>query len=97
MENIKTDGKHHLSPTELVLDVPHDVGCFEELSDISSISDIFTDESDLMSPAWCISKCLSQSKNKRYACKFACIYNSYSILQELPFLSFEKRNRLLLF
>ena len=72
LNNVTTDGKHHLSPVEMIVDVPHDLGCFEELSDPTDTGILITETTDKMSPAWCITKCLTTDSKKRYACKLHC-------------------------
>ena len=54
----------------MIVDVPYDMGCFEELSDLSALGITVTEDTDQMSPAWCITKCISEDPNKRYACNF---------------------------
>ena len=70
LDNVTTDGKHHLSPVEMIVDVPHDLGCFEELSDPTDTGILISETTDEMSPAWCITKCVTADAKKRYACKF---------------------------
>ncbi len=60
-----------LAPVELVIDVPHEVGCFEELSDISSLGEVVSEIPNIMSPIWCIKRCLSTDLKYRFACKLS--------------------------
>ena len=67
LKNIQVSSKHHLSPVEFIVDIPQDMGCFEMLSDPSSLGFTITEATDEMSPAWCVTKCLKSDSKKRLA------------------------------
>ena len=52
----KDSKKMQVGPAEVVFDTPYDFGCFEFKTEIPP-ADI-TETTDVMSPAWCITKCL---------------------------------------
>ncbi len=66
--SLVADGRYYLSPIELLIDVPFDAGCFQELEDISNIGHEIDTPVETLTPTWCNTKCLQVDGKKRYAC-----------------------------
>ena len=69
MDYVGASGEHMMGPVEVVIDVPFYVGCFIELSDPSSKGVSITEDTENVTPAWCVMKCGTADPLKRYACK----------------------------
>jgi hypothetical protein len=59
----------YIGPAEVLLDLPYVVGCYELLDDISSEGQTISEDPAVMTPVWCITKCLNRDSTKRFACK----------------------------
>ncbi len=78
-----TDGKYFLSPIDLLIDVPFEVGCFKQKDGIDSLGTIVTDSpTNGMTPAWCLTKCLELNPQQRIA--FIRDGNECSCFEDIP-------------
>ncbi len=59
-----------MSPVELLIDVPFDVGCFKDIDSTvaGDLSPVSGTPANGMTPAWCLKECVQGSK--RFACEF---------------------------
>ena len=57
-----------LGPLELLIDVPFYVGCFDEITNPNGVQ--ITETPELVTPTWCIAKCITADSTKRYSSKF---------------------------
>ena len=66
-DNSHSDPLHlMLGPFEYVVDMPYYAGCYSTLSDLSSAAKI-NEDPEVLTPAWCITKCLETGATKRFA------------------------------
>lgn len=65
LKNTSDDAHFFVGPVEVLIDVPFDAGCYKVLS---SLTGKISETTDIVTPAWCITKCLQSSETKRFAC-----------------------------
>ncbi len=60
--------EYYLSPIELLIDVPFDVGCFKEIESIAGgLTGVSGTPPNGINPAWCLTNCVQATK--RFACE----------------------------
>lgn len=62
-----TDGtKMNFGPMEVIFDVPFDAGCYDIVSPLDGTK---IEAGEIVTPAWCIFKCLESNPSYRFACE----------------------------
>lgn len=96
---VKIDLKSHenlaqflVGPVEVLIDVPFDAGCYKVLSNLTGH---IANNTDIVTPAWCVTKCLQTNDTKRFACNVVNDKNLDYLLC-IMFFSVKKWHRVLL-
>lgn len=67
LQNPNDNAEFLVGPVGVLIDVPFDAGCFKVLA---TLTGLITEAADIMSPAWCVTKCLQSDDKKTFARRY---------------------------